>query len=552
MPITVETWPGPMKRVDAQPGRLEDRAQRRLDRDVVAEDGEVRRSLGACSQQRHRGRRRRRLEADREEDDAPVGQLRGERERVERRVDHAHVRAAGLRLEQRAAAARDAHHVAEGRERDAGLLGEGDRVVDAAHRDHADGAAGAVHELDLGRQQVLEAVAVDRVGVPAADLHDPHRLAGPHERRDLGRERRGRARPSGTRRRTSRSARSARARSRRGRAGRRPGRRRGRGRSRRARAAPAISTIASTAVDRDDARLDRLVRARDAALVCDRRVIPCPAAARRARAAARRRARAAPASRARRPRRCARARSRRGSAPSRRPRAVADGSSTSAMLTSRRTPEMSTFARPASRSTISITCPGIPRHMTQRCRCDRRLTVTDAAVVRRHEPVGEDAEARLLEPACAASRAGAGSGSCRRRGRRCRGLRPRRTGGCERRRDALVEGGRDLGARPSCGEVVVDGSDEVGAENDAAVDRQPYGVRRRVAGQVLELDRGLALVAHLLAHAEQRGDCVEETARARGERRVHLQALAHERPALERHGPLRRARDRRRPSATAP
>ena len=59
-----------------------------------------------------------------------------------------------------------------------GVLGERDRVVDAAHRDHADRAARPVHELDLGREQVLEPVAVDRVRVPAADLHDPHRSPG--------------------------------------------------------------------------------------------------------------------------------------------------------------------------------------------------------------------------------------------------------------------------------------------------------------------------------------------------------------------------------------
>ncbi len=171
-----------------KPGRLEDRAQRRLDRDVVAEHGEVRRLLRAGPEQRHGGRRRGGLEADREEDDLPVGQRRGERERVERRVDHPHVRAARLRLEQRPAATRHAHHVAERGQGDAGLLGEGDRVVDAPHRDHADGAAGAVDELDLGRQQVLEAVAVDRVRVTAAHLHHAPGLAGRHEPRDLGGE----------------------------------------------------------------------------------------------------------------------------------------------------------------------------------------------------------------------------------------------------------------------------------------------------------------------------------------------------------------------------
>ena len=116
------------------------------------------------------------------------GSWRGELERVERRVDHAHVRAARLRLEQRAAPARHAQHVAERRERDAVRLGDRDRVVHAAHRDHAHRAARPVHELDLVREQLLEAVPVDRVRVAAADLHHAHHLARRDERADLGGE----------------------------------------------------------------------------------------------------------------------------------------------------------------------------------------------------------------------------------------------------------------------------------------------------------------------------------------------------------------------------
>ncbi len=45
-------------------------------------------------------------------------------------------------------------------------------VVDPPHRDHAHRAARAVHELDRLGQVVVHAVAVDRVGVAAAHLHD--------------------------------------------------------------------------------------------------------------------------------------------------------------------------------------------------------------------------------------------------------------------------------------------------------------------------------------------------------------------------------------------
>ena len=139
---------------------------------MVAEDREVADPVGAGAQQRDRRRRRGRLEPDPEEDDVPLGRAAGELERVERRVDHPHVGPTRLRLEQRAAGAGDAHHVPEGREQHLGALGERDRVVDAAHRDHADRAAGAVDEVDLGGDEVLDSVLVDRVGVASADLHD--------------------------------------------------------------------------------------------------------------------------------------------------------------------------------------------------------------------------------------------------------------------------------------------------------------------------------------------------------------------------------------------
>src|SRR5581483_7923488 len=45
-------------------------------------------------------------------------------------------------------------------------------VVDPAHRDDAHRAAGPVHQFDGRRQHVLDAVAVDGVGVAAAHLHE--------------------------------------------------------------------------------------------------------------------------------------------------------------------------------------------------------------------------------------------------------------------------------------------------------------------------------------------------------------------------------------------
>ena len=70
--------------------------------------------------------------------------------------------------------------------------------------------------------------------------------------------------------------------------------------------------------------------------------------------------------------------------------------------------------------------------------------------------------------------------------------------------------------------------------NHACLD--PARVRRRgnFAGEMLELDRSSTLVADLRRQSEQRGDRVEEAAHARGERRVHLEALAHPPPPRER------------------
>ena len=158
--------------VEPQVGRVEQRAQRRHDRHVAAHAAEVGDALGLRALERQRGRGRGRLEADREEDDLAVGVLLGDPQRVERRVDHPHVGALRLGLEQRAVRARHAHHVAEAGEDHARLVGDRDAVVDAPHRDHADRAARAVHELDVRGQQVVDAVLVDRVRVAAADLHE--------------------------------------------------------------------------------------------------------------------------------------------------------------------------------------------------------------------------------------------------------------------------------------------------------------------------------------------------------------------------------------------
>ena len=81
----------------------------------------------------------------------------------------------------------------------------GDRhaVVHPAHRDHADRAPRPVDELDVVGEQVVDPVLVDRVGVPAAHLHQLVVAARLDRRQDLGGEGAAELGVADTRRRTS-------------------------------------------------------------------------------------------------------------------------------------------------------------------------------------------------------------------------------------------------------------------------------------------------------------------------------------------------------------
>ncbi len=55
-------------------------------------------------------------------------------------------------------------------------------VVDASHGQHAHRAARTMHQLDVGRQQILQPEAIDGVGVAAAHFHEtvlPLRISQP-------------------------------------------------------------------------------------------------------------------------------------------------------------------------------------------------------------------------------------------------------------------------------------------------------------------------------------------------------------------------------------
>ena len=191
--------------VEAQVGRLQQRAQRRDDRDVGAH---ARRSSRRSRPWRGAASARSRARWSRSRSRRTRPRARGSAWRcAARRAASrpcARRRPAALASSRRLLGARHAQHVAEAGEDHARLVRERDAVVDAAHRDHADRAAGTVDELDVGGQQVVDAVLVDRVRVPAADLHDLVVAAGLDRGEDLAGEPRGRARRRGTRRRTSR------------------------------------------------------------------------------------------------------------------------------------------------------------------------------------------------------------------------------------------------------------------------------------------------------------------------------------------------------------
>ena len=158
--------------VEPQVGRVEQRPQRRHDRDVVAHAEEVRDALGLGALQGQRGRGGGGLEADREEDDVAVGVLPS-RSAARRAAS----RPCGCRRPRPwrrcSVCSEPGTRIMSPKQVKITSVAAGDRdaVVDAAHRDHADRAAGAVDELDVLGQQVVDPVLVDRVGVAAADLH---------------------------------------------------------------------------------------------------------------------------------------------------------------------------------------------------------------------------------------------------------------------------------------------------------------------------------------------------------------------------------------------
>ena len=93
-------------------------------------------------------------------------------QRVRRRVDDAHVHAARLVFERAAVVPGTRIMSPNAVKMTSRILGDGKAVVDPAHGQHAHRTARTVHQFDVRRQQILQAEAIDGVGVAAAHFHE--------------------------------------------------------------------------------------------------------------------------------------------------------------------------------------------------------------------------------------------------------------------------------------------------------------------------------------------------------------------------------------------
>ena len=165
--------------------RAQDRLHGRRHQHVRAEDREIAQPQLLRLPDRHRVAGRRGLETDGEEHDLAVRVRLRQLDRVQRRVDHAHIAALRPHAQQVDARPGHAQHVAERGQDHLRPAGNGDRLIDQFKRGDAHRAAGAMHQRDLQRQQPVDPGLDQRVRLSAADLHD---RPGPRHRPFDGRQ----------------------------------------------------------------------------------------------------------------------------------------------------------------------------------------------------------------------------------------------------------------------------------------------------------------------------------------------------------------------------
>ena len=158
-------------------GRFEHGADCRRDQHVGSQDRKVLQPEPGRLGYGHRVGRSGRLEPYGKEGNLPLGMLLGQGDGVHRRVDHAHVTPGRLDLKQIVLGSGHPHHIAERAEdhfRSALMptRGDGHRLVDDSDRRNAHGAARAVDQRNLRRQQLVDREADDRMSLAAANLHN--------------------------------------------------------------------------------------------------------------------------------------------------------------------------------------------------------------------------------------------------------------------------------------------------------------------------------------------------------------------------------------------
>src|SRR6185369_1598965 len=151
--------------------RTQNRLHSRGDQHMRHQHGKIRNPLLLRLVHRHRVRRSRSFESHRKEHNFLVRVLARDPQRIHRRIQNAYISALRFHREQITFAARNPEHVSEGAEDHLGPFRNPQRFINLLQRRHAHRTPRPMHQRDLLRQQLVNAILHDRVSLPAANLH---------------------------------------------------------------------------------------------------------------------------------------------------------------------------------------------------------------------------------------------------------------------------------------------------------------------------------------------------------------------------------------------
>jgi hypothetical protein len=163
--------PGGQKPLHFRTGRAQDEIHRGSDQDLGNQQREIADSGGLGLIGRHRVGRRGGFKANGKKHHFAGGFAAGQRQRIQRRIHDPHIAARGLRMQQVALPTGHAQHVTKRAQDHFRPPGQGHRLVDQAGGSHADRATGAMNQPERGREEAVDTKAQDRMGLPAANLH---------------------------------------------------------------------------------------------------------------------------------------------------------------------------------------------------------------------------------------------------------------------------------------------------------------------------------------------------------------------------------------------